>query len=107
MIKRRQGHIVAISSIQGKISIPFRSAYAASKHATQAFFDCLRAEMEQYEIEVTVISPGYIHTNLSVNAITADGSRYGGKLSTSLLTWKRRVSLVFTLETVDPGKSWN
>ncbi|XP_011932623.1 dehydrogenase/reductase SDR family member 7B isoform X1 [Chlorocebus sabaeus] len=77
MIKRRQGHIVAISSIQGKISIPFRSAYAASKHATQAFFDCLRAEMEQYEIEVTVISPGYIHTNLSVNAITADGSRYG------------------------------
>ncbi|XP_048082837.2 dehydrogenase/reductase SDR family member 7B isoform X6 [Ursus arctos] len=77
MIKRRQGHIVAISSIQGKISIPFRSAYAASKHATQAFFDCLRAEMEQYEIEVTVVSPGYIHTNLSLNAVTADGSTYG------------------------------
>ncbi|XP_059003899.1 dehydrogenase/reductase SDR family member 7B isoform X1 [Mustela lutreola] len=77
MIKRRQGHVVAISSIQGKISIPFRSAYAASKHATQAFFDCLRAEMEQYEIEVTVISPGYIHTNLSLNAVTADGSTYG------------------------------
>ncbi|XP_015442111.1 dehydrogenase/reductase SDR family member 7B isoform X5 [Pteropus alecto] len=50
---------------------------AASKHATQAFFDCLRAEMEQYEIEVTVISPGYIQTNLSLNAITADGSKYG------------------------------
>ncbi|KAM5308124.1 dehydrogenase/reductase SDR family member 7B isoform 3-T4 [Glossophaga mutica] len=50
---------------------------AASKHATQAFFDCLRAEMEQYEIKVTIISPGYIHTNLSLNAITADGSRYG------------------------------
>ncbi|XP_055450071.1 dehydrogenase/reductase SDR family member 7B isoform X2 [Psammomys obesus] len=77
MVKRKQGHIVAISSIQGKISIPFRSAYAASKHATQAFFDCLRAEMEQDNIEVTVISPGYIHTNLSVNAVTADGSRYG------------------------------
>ncbi|XP_039347630.1 dehydrogenase/reductase SDR family member 7B isoform X2 [Mauremys reevesii] len=77
MIKRQQGHIVVISSIQGKISIPFRSAYAASKHATQAFFDCLRAEMEQYEIDVTVVSPGYIQTNLSVNAVTADGSRYG------------------------------
>uniref|UniRef100_A0A8D0EYS0 Dehydrogenase/reductase SDR family member 7B n=1 Tax=Strix occidentalis caurina TaxID=311401 RepID=A0A8D0EYS0_STROC len=77
MIKRRQGHIVAISSIQGKISIPFRSAYAASKHATQAFFDCLRAEVKQYNIDVTVISPGYIQTNLSLNAITADGSRYG------------------------------
>ncbi|KAL6052340.1 hypothetical protein STEG23_014453 [Scotinomys teguina] len=77
MVKRKRGHIVAISSVQGKISIPFRSAYAASKHATQAFFDCLRAEMEQDNIEVTVISPGYIYTNLSVNAVTADGSRYG------------------------------
>ncbi|XP_054698712.1 dehydrogenase/reductase SDR family member 7B isoform X1 [Grus americana] len=77
MIKRRQGHIVAISSVQGKISIPFRSAYAASKHATQAFFDCLRAEVEQYDIDVTVVSPGYIQTNLSLNAVTADGSRYG------------------------------
>ncbi|XP_004709243.1 dehydrogenase/reductase SDR family member 7B [Echinops telfairi] len=77
MIEKKQGHIVVISSIQGKISIPFRSAYAASKHATQAFFDCLRAEMEQHGIDVTVISPSYIHTNLSLNAITADGSRYG------------------------------
>ncbi|KAM9750508.1 dehydrogenase/reductase SDR family member 7B isoform 3-T4 [Dama dama] len=50
---------------------------AASKHATQAFFDCLRAEVEQHDIEVTVISPGYIHTNLSLNAVTADGSKYG------------------------------
>ncbi|XP_053133124.1 dehydrogenase/reductase SDR family member 7B isoform X3 [Hemicordylus capensis] len=77
MIKRRQGHIVAISSVQGKIGIPFRSAYAASKHATQAFFDCLRAEVEQYNVEVTVVSPGYIQTNLSLNAITADGTQYG------------------------------
>eukprot|EP00070_Physeter_catodon_P032675 XP_028339569.1 dehydrogenase/reductase SDR family member 7B isoform X1 [Physeter catodon] len=77
MIRRRQGHVVAISSIQGKISVPFRSAYAASKHATQAFFDCLRAEVEQHDIEVTVVSPGYIHTNLSLNAVTADGSNDG------------------------------
>ncbi|XP_007901686.1 dehydrogenase/reductase SDR family member 7B isoform X4 [Callorhinchus milii] len=49
----------------------------ASKHATQAFFDCLRAEVEQFGILVTVISPGYIRTNLSVNAVTGDGSKYG------------------------------
>ncbi|KAM4631999.1 dehydrogenase/reductase SDR family member 7B isoform 2-T3 [Discoglossus pictus] len=77
MIRNRRGHIVAISSVQGKISIPFRSAYAASKHATQAFFDCLRAEMEPHEIDVTVVSPGYIQTNLSINAVTGDGSKYG------------------------------
>ncbi|CAJ1076884.1 dehydrogenase/reductase SDR family member 7B [Xyrichtys novacula] len=77
MVQRRSGHIVVISSIQGKISIPYRSAYAASKHATQAYFDCLRAEMERYGILVTVVSPGYIRTNLSVNAVTGDGSKYG------------------------------
>lgn len=54
-------------------------ADAASKHATQAFFDCLRAEVEQHEVKVTVVSPGYIRTNLSVNAVTADGSRHGGE----------------------------
>uniref|UniRef100_A0A3P9IT78 Dehydrogenase/reductase SDR family member 7B n=1 Tax=Oryzias latipes TaxID=8090 RepID=A0A3P9IT78_ORYLA len=77
MVHRRSGHIVVISSVQGKIAIPSRSAYAASKHATQAFFDCLRAEVEQNGISVTVISPGYIQTNLSVNAVTGDGSKYG------------------------------
>ncbi|KAM8845024.1 dehydrogenase/reductase SDR family member 7B isoform 2-T2 [Spinachia spinachia] len=77
LVHRRSGHIVVISSVQGKISLPYRSAYAASKHATQAYFDCLRAEMEQYGIPVTVISPGYIRTSLSVNAVTGDGSKYG------------------------------
>lgn len=51
---------------------------AASKHATQAYFDCLRAEIEHFGIPVTVISPGYIRTNLSVNAVTGDGSKHGG-----------------------------
>lgn len=77
MIQRRGGHIVVISSVQGKIAIPCRSAYAASKHATQAYFDCLRAEIHQFGIPVTVISPGYIRTNLSINAVTADGSKHG------------------------------
>lgn len=77
MVGRRSGHIIAISSVQGKIAIPYRSAYAASKHATQAYFDCLRAEVERDGIGVSVISPGYIRTNLSLNAVTGDGSKYG------------------------------
>uniref|UniRef100_A0A8C5CNT1 Dehydrogenase/reductase SDR family member 7B n=1 Tax=Gadus morhua TaxID=8049 RepID=A0A8C5CNT1_GADMO len=77
MVRRRSGHVVVISSIQGRIAIPHRSAYAASKHATQAYFDCLRAEVERYGLEVSVVSPGYIRTNLSRNALTGDGSQYG------------------------------
>lgn len=87
MVRRRSGHIVAISSVQGKIAIPYRSAYAASKHATQAYFDCLRAEMERHRIPVTVISPGYIRTNLSLNAVTGDGSKYGVLDKTTATGW--------------------
>lgn len=77
MIKRRSGHFVTVSSIQGKLALPFRSAYSASKHALQSFFDSLRAEVSQYNIRVTVICPGYIQTNLSLSALTSDGSTHG------------------------------
>ncbi|XP_050535412.1 dehydrogenase/reductase SDR family protein 7-like [Daktulosphaira vitifoliae] len=77
MIHHKSGHIVAISSVQGKIAVPFRSAYTASKHALQAFFDTLRAEISHHKVKVTVVSPGYIQTNLSLNALTGSGSKYG------------------------------
>lgn len=77
MLSTGYGHIVGVSSVQGKIAIPNRSAYAASKHAMQAFLDCLRAELSHRNIHVSVISPGYIRTNLSLNALAADGSKHG------------------------------
>ncbi|KAF2981436.1 hypothetical protein EK904_000642 [Melospiza melodia maxima] len=60
MISRRTGQIVLINSIQGKIGIPFRAAYAASKHAAVGFFDCLRAEMEEFDISVSTVNPTFI-----------------------------------------------
>lgn len=77
MIKRKMGHIVAVSSVQGKLAIPYRSCYTASKHATQGFFDSLRAEVAASKVKVSVINPGYIATNLSLNAVTGTGSVYG------------------------------
>lgn len=79
MVKRRSGHIAFVSSVQGLIAIPDRAVYAASKHAIQAFGDSLRAEMHQHNINVTMISPGYIKTNISLNAVTGSGSKHGGK----------------------------
>ncbi|XP_068610503.1 dehydrogenase/reductase (SDR family) member 7Cb [Brachionichthys hirsutus] len=60
MISRRSGHIVLVNSIQGRLAVPFRSSYAASKHAAQAFFDCLRSEVEEYGIVVSTISHTFI-----------------------------------------------
>lgn len=79
MLARGSGHVVAVSSVQGRIAIPNRSAYAASKHALQAFCDTLRAEVSSHGIKVTVVSPGYIQTKLSLNALTGSGQTYGGK----------------------------
>uniref|UniRef100_A0A8C7D7L7 Dehydrogenase/reductase (SDR family) member 7Ca n=1 Tax=Oncorhynchus kisutch TaxID=8019 RepID=A0A8C7D7L7_ONCKI len=52
---RRTGHVILVNSIQGKLAMPFRATYAASKHAVQAFFDCLRAEVQEYGISVSTI----------------------------------------------------
>ena len=53
-----------------------RSSYAASKHALHGFFDSLRAEVYQHNIKVTIACPGFVKTNISLNALTADGSPY-------------------------------
>lgn len=82
MIKRRQGTIAFVSSVVGRLPIPYRSAYTASKHALQAFADCLRAEIASYNVNVFVSSPGYVATNVSRNALTGYGTTYGGKPAT-------------------------
>lgn len=74
MIAKNAGHIVIISSLVGKFGTKFRSAYSASKHALHGYFDSLRTEITP-EIKITIVCPGFIKTNVTVNALTADGSR--------------------------------
>ena len=75
--ERKSGHFVVVSSVMGKIGTPMRSAYAAAKHALHGYFDCLRAEVSPMNIKVTLLTPGYIQTNVAVNAVTKDGKPLG------------------------------
>lgn len=77
MLERKQGHIVVTSSLTGKFGTPLRSGYAASKHALHGFFDALRAEVWREKLFVMLVCPGYIKTDISLNALTADGSPQG------------------------------
>jgi dehydrogenase/reductase SDR family member 7B len=77
MIKNGGGHIAVTSSIVGKFGFPYRSSYSASKHALHGFFESLRAENSKNNIRVSVIIPGRIKTNISVNAVDKDGNSYG------------------------------
>lgn len=73
----RRSQIVTITSVTGKIGTPGRSSYSASKHALHGYFDALRAELFDDDIGVTLVLPGYIKTNVSMNAIVTDGSAQG------------------------------
>lgn len=72
MMSRRGGQMVLVSSVHGRLAVPFRSSYAASKHAAQAFFDCLRAEVEEYGITVSTISHTFINASDPPAAPNAD-----------------------------------
>jgi short-subunit dehydrogenase len=75
-LKRGTGHFVVVSSVMGKIGTPYRSGYAAAKHALHGFFDSLRAELwkDSKKIYVTLVCPGWINTNLSIAALLGDGT---------------------------------
>ena len=76
MLENQSGQIVVMSSLTGKFGTKFRSTYAASKHALHGFFDSLRMEVMNDNIDITILCPGFVHTNVSKNALTADGGKH-------------------------------
>lgn len=77
MIAQGGGRLVAISSVAGIVGAPLRSAYSAAKHGLIGYFDSVRCENSHLGIQVHVIAPGSVQTNVSRNALNGDGSRRG------------------------------
>jgi short-subunit dehydrogenase len=77
MSQQKSGQFIVISSVAGKVGTPMRSGYNAAKHALHGFYDSLRAEVFEDNIRVTVVCPGYIKTNVSMNALDSQGRKYG------------------------------
>jgi len=73
-VDKKRGHFVAVTSLMGKFGSPYRSGYCAAKHALHGFFDVLRMEHNKNGVDVTLICPGFVRTNVARNALTADGS---------------------------------
>lgn len=76
-IKQGGGHYVVVSSVMGKYGSPFRSGYAAAKHALHGFFDVMRMEHQKDNIYVTMICPGFVRTPIAMNSLRGDGSVLG------------------------------
>ncbi len=77
MLARGSGHLVAVSSVVGLVATPYRSAYASAKHAIIGFHDALRAEVHTAGLKVSVLCPGFVRTNVSLSALTSDGTPHG------------------------------
>jgi len=78
MVEAGGAHIIAISSVAGRVGVPLRTAYCAAKHGLIGYMDALRSETSvRHGIHVTNVLPGSVSTNVSRNAVTADGSIRG------------------------------
>lgn len=77
MAARGTGRIAMISSIAGKVGVPMRTAYCAAKFGLAGYGDALRAEIAHLGLKVHNIYPGSVRTDVSRNALTADGSARG------------------------------
>jgi dehydrogenase/reductase SDR family member 7B len=76
MKRQKSGHVVVISSIAGKFGFYLRSSYSAAKHALHGFFESFRLETENAGIRTLIVCPGKVKTNVSRNAVTADGGKH-------------------------------
>lgn len=89
MIERKEGHIVNMSSIAGKLGAPMSGSYTGAKHALQGWFSCLRVEMFPRNIAVTNICPGPVFSNLLKTSFT---EKSGELLGVEMMEGEKRMS---------------
>lgn len=77
MVAQKSGHIVNVSSGSGVLGMPMRTMYSATKFGIAGFGKALRAEVKHQGVKVTNVYPGYVQTNISRNAITGTGEKFG------------------------------
>jgi short-subunit dehydrogenase len=68
--KQKSGKIITVGSINGLVSFPSTSYYAATKHALEGYFKTLRYELTEFNIKVVMIEPGSFKTNIMENSST-------------------------------------
>lgn len=67
MRRHKEGVIINISSIAGRIGFPLSSAYVSSKFALEGLSESMAYEVEQFGIKVILVEPGVIKTNFANN----------------------------------------
>lgn len=77
MIERGGGQLAVTTSINGMFGFPLRCAYSSAKHALYGFYETIAAENYKDNIRVTIVTPGRVQTNISLNALEKNGQKHG------------------------------
>lgn len=67
MLERGRGHIVVVSSLASYQGLPIHGSYCASKAAMNAFFESLRLDVAPRGVDVTIITPGFVKTEMTAH----------------------------------------
>ena len=76
-LRDSRGLVAGISSLAGKIGVPGRTAYSPSKFAQAGFFEALRNELGGTGVDVTVVFPGVVATEIRLHGYGFDGKAAG------------------------------
>jgi short-subunit dehydrogenase len=76
-LKKKRGQLVAISSLAGKVGIPGRTAYSPTKAAQALFFEALRLELQESGVDITIVYPGVVATDIRLHGYGPDGGQAG------------------------------
>jgi short-subunit dehydrogenase len=79
-LKKRRGQIVAISSLAGLVGVPGRTGYSPTKAAQALFFEAMRLELMDSGVDITIVYPGVVATDIRLHGYGPDG-RPAGKSS--------------------------
>lgn len=77
-LRQSRGRIINISSVSGRLAVPFLAPYCGSKFAVEAISDCLRRELHPFGVDVVVIEPAIMRTPIWDRALQHDFERYRG-----------------------------
>jgi short-subunit dehydrogenase len=76
-MRKRGGHVVMIGSVVSRVATPQRSGYSAAKHALDGFTESARVELWREGVRFTFVMPGFVRTQVSLNALEGNGARHG------------------------------
>ena len=68
-LQQKSGRIAYVSSVAGLLGTQYRASYSAAKAAIHMWANSLRAEVADQGVGVSVIFPGFVKTNVSLNAL--------------------------------------